>query len=94
MLKIIVKYYKNDQTLILRLVNAVCFSGLIFVRHFVAIFGVRYNHPVCISRYFFSCVIIFYNDRNDIVYNLTVSYASIKPIFPTFYVRISGHFQL
>ena len=40
--EIIVKHYKNDQTFILWLVNAICFSGLIFIRHFVAIFGVHF----------------------------------------------------
>ena len=37
---------KNDQTLFIGLINAVCSSVLICVGHFVAIFGVRYNDPV------------------------------------------------
>ena len=51
MLKLLLNITKmiNDQTLILRLVNVVFFSGLIFIRHFVAIFGVRYNHPVWVA---------------------------------------------
>ena len=56
MLKITSKYNKNDHfcniymTLIRRLVNAVCFSNLICVHHFVAIFNVHYNDVVFGTR--------------------------------------------
>ena len=38
--------------LILRSINAICFSGLINVRHFIVIIGVRYNDPVTFKLHF------------------------------------------
>ena len=38
---------KNDHSLFLHFVNAVYYSGLICICHFVVIFGVRYNDPLC-----------------------------------------------